>query len=868
MSRRILLESMRQGARERIGHDSRSRSSSRSIGDLADPIEAGAAGASTGTMQCADITEMSRNPVHSPVTAGRVAEDAALHSPSIPPPSDSPSGAAESDNGEALHAWDQRPQRHNGAATGNPGYSGVSEHLSASAATLVAPNKHLKQQHPRQTFGERHKDSACSGSSGDSGRPHLSQRYMASEYKISLQPTRSPLSHEPVLKCAHDDALLSSNCSSTTAAAASSGSRHSVKGSVRRNSLSTTSTTDIHGNTESTANLSQRLSQRRSSATKHRKSLRSMSLSSPRAGAAARKSRCGSMTRMEASLVALQLELATEKRNNIEAEHRITTVNNEASRLREENARLSRELALASTTAHHSAGSHASGAFSNNAAAVSSSATPQGDAGALEAAKRIDALEARLSELARNMETKQRELDMKDERIRLLEHKLADQLLLSSGTGYKGMVPAGYSQAPHPTAVAGSDAAMMLFEQVQRPPSRTRRSSVDNKVGIRVHRAPSPLYWQAEAPLTTVVGSKAKKARSVNMHTVHASPSRDTDCAASRSDSALRARTSSNLLTQSNAAGSWLQATATSERPLLFTSPLRASQPDVLVNRPRSAVGVLRQPSPSSCIVGHRRISSSPAPGDTDSTKNDERPARPRTGGGSGRTRLTADTQSSCRRRNSTTPATGSDRTTGSVALAQITTGTKDGHSPARLGSVRGPRRPSAPVAYSMTTAAREDSQRATSRRSSVFSPMRRSLSTTGTAGHPMRLDVSSQGFGDQCPLSPPRFLHGGAHGVLLSCNSAERHSSTTRSVAQQSVRSSTSTRSRPQITYSAESEALTMKGTTTTVMFRSRNTASNHYRNNSYARDGAPLLPSRTSTSAALETPTVVGISTAVDGP
>jgi hypothetical protein len=63
------------------------------------------------------------------------------------------------------------------------------------------------------------------------------------------------------------------------------------------------------------------------------------------------RERSGSVGRMEALLIALQVEPTTEKRNNVEAERHINALNREVSRLQLENARLSLEVAGAAMTA-------------------------------------------------------------------------------------------------------------------------------------------------------------------------------------------------------------------------------------------------------------------------------------------------------------------------------------------------------------------------------------------------------------------------------------------------------------------------------------------------------------------------------------
>ncbi|EPY15594.1 hypothetical protein STCU_11904 [Strigomonas culicis] len=109
----------------------------------------------------------------------------------------------------------------------------------------------------------------------------------------------------------------------------------------------------------------------------------------------------------------------------------------------------------------------------------------------------------------------------------------------------------------------------------------------------------------------------------------------------------------------------------------------------------------------------------------------------------------------------------------------------------------------------------------------------RGSLRSNGTSAHPMHL-LDAQGtpslsqqramVGTTLPQRPSVTAN-----AYAPISSARSHSP--------SMRSGTNTRSRPQISYNVKDDTTTMKGTSTTVVFRSRSPQETH----------APLLPEET---------------------
>ncbi|CCW65692.1 unnamed protein product [Phytomonas sp. EM1] len=125
------------------------------------------------------------------------------------------------------------------------------------------------------------------------------------------------------------------------------------------------------------------------------------------------KNQCSNASRIEASLLSIQVELANEKKRNIEAERLISSLKHEIEALRAENSVLS--VAVASATS--AGGGLRQGAATDTAA---SGRTPR---------TYIMELEQRISKITAVLETKKSEIEAKDERIRLLEHTLANRLL-------------------------------------------------------------------------------------------------------------------------------------------------------------------------------------------------------------------------------------------------------------------------------------------------------------------------------------------------------------------------------------------------------------------------------------------------------
>lgn len=143
------------------------------------------------------------------------------------------------------------------------------------------------------------------------------------------------------------------------------------------------------------------------------------------------RERVGSVSRIEGTLVAMQVELANEKRSNIEAELTISSLRHEVEVLRAEN----RSLA-----ALHA---HGSGAAPTRPAGIGATGS--------DVEKYVEELEQRVARLTKALDAKQRELDSKDERVRLLEHKLVDRFLMSGGGAPLGYPSPPLAQEPAPT---------------------------------------------------------------------------------------------------------------------------------------------------------------------------------------------------------------------------------------------------------------------------------------------------------------------------------------------------------------------------------------------------------------------------------
>ncbi|CAG9572353.1 conserved hypothetical protein [Leishmania major strain Friedlin] len=833
---------MRQEAHDRGGYDS--GGSCCSAAGPGDAGRAAAAAAAKGSNPPEDLAHVLDRPEHRSAAAGIAGGDAAPSSPSTSPLTGPPSGAPDSDYGEALSASEWGKHLHRDDAARISTAVGQPQHFSPPPqAPLTAPHNDTQQQDQHPHLRQGHRDAASSSSrGGSSSRYYANQRHLDGEHDAHHHHAHPRLSPDAVFKCGHDGAPFSQNSSFTTAAAASAPRRQSATDRVCRTSCSVSSIADLYGHADRTTSASRRFSLGRSSSTQSRKYIDS-TLPSTAHRAGARQDRCGSITRVEASLVALQVELAAEKRNNIEAEHHITTLNREVKRLREENARLSREVAVAATAAHGASApphSVAPGGGEDGAGAAFLSSTAHANSNAVAAERRIEALEARLGELSRNMETKQRELDTKDERIRLLEHKLADQLLLYSGMSYMEGMSTSPPQALQPAAMVRHNSPTAPKHQQQRRPSRTRQKGSEKVSSVGAHASPSRLYWQAQAPDTTLAGPKVSAIRSVSVRNLHVG----------RSDNG-------------GSAGAWGEGAPTHAGPQPSAFSLRESQPNARVDRPLSATRNLRQQTPRTSSVRRRPYSTSSQPGSSDLSAG---------------TRSAAGTHSSARRRCSRGAFGSVGHADGDDAVGRTASGLEKAHPSDRSGPASSPRRPSVQRRTSSSslrsarTATREDSQRASSRRNSAASPARRNSGSIAIGSHPMRLSVGASAGGDARVPSPGSPAYGRAQSIFLSNDSTARRGSATRSVAQQSVHSGTSTRSRPQITYSADNESATIKGSTTTVVFRSGNATNasvhSYYGGSSYARDGAPLLPSRLTASGPVVASGDTGTGAAVDLP
>ncbi|CBZ25479.1 conserved hypothetical protein [Leishmania mexicana MHOM/GT/2001/U1103] len=854
---------MRQEARDRGGYDS--GGSCCSAADPGDARRAAAAVAAAGSSPHEGLTDVLDRPEHCPAAAVIAGEVAAPMLPSTSLLTAPLSGTPDSDYGEALRTGERGKHQHCDDAVRISTVLDQPQTFSPlPQAPLTAPHNDTQQRDQHPHLGQGHRDAVNNSGGGSSSSCHPKQTHLDGEYDVHHRHAQPRLSPDAVFKYGHDGALLSPNNSFTAAAAALAARRQSATDRVRRTSCSVSSVADLYGgHADRSASASRRLSLGRCSSAQSRKYIDS-ALPSTVPPAGVRQDRCGSITRVEASLVALQVELATEKRNNIEAEHHITTLNREVERLRKENARLSREVAVAATAAHSASAPPHSVAPGGGADGVGAafSSTAQAYSDAVTAEKRIEVLEARLGELSRNMETKQRELDTKDERIRLLEHKLADQLLLYSGMSHMGGMPTNPPQASQPAAVVRHNSATAPAHQQERRPSRTRQRGSEKVSSVGAHAAPSRLYWQAQAPDTTLVGPKVSAIRSVSVHNLHVGRSNSDDSPGSRSISQEQSRSTCNHVRHSAGAGASEEGAPSDAGPQPSAFSLRGSQPDVRVNRPLSATRDLRQQTPRTSSVRRRPSSTSSQPGGRDLSAG---------------TRPTTGARSSVRLRYSR-DAFGSRGHADGDATGRTTSSLEKGHPPDRSGSASSPRRPSVQRRTSTSslrsamTATREDSQRAFSRRNPAVSPARRNSSSIVTGSHPMRLSGGASAGGDARFPSPGSPAYGRAQSSFLSNGSTARRGSATRSVEQQSVRSGTSTRSRPQITYSADNESATIKGSTTTVVFRSGNTsnasANSYYRGSSYARDGAPLLPSRLTASGPVVAPDDARTGAAIDIP
>ncbi|KAG5508586.1 hypothetical protein GH5_06838 [Leishmania sp. Ghana 2012 LV757] len=865
MSRRTFLESMRQEARHRGGYDSGSSTCS-----VVDPGDAARASAAAEPNLYGGLTDVPDRLGHYSAAVDAAGGGAGPFLSSNVPSTGPPNDAVHGDYGEAPRAGELESPHQNGHTVVISASSGAPRTFSPPPQTpLEFPHNHSQPELQYQPLEQGSRGGANSISGESSSGHYANQRTLDREDDFRHSHSQSHLSLDAACSIGRGDAPLSGNSSFTTPAATSAARRQSVSDCARRPSRSDSSMADLVGHAERSASRSRRFSHRRCSSTQPRKSLGCTS-PSPAHWTAARQDRHGSISRMEASLVALQVELAAEKRSNIEAEHHITTLNQEVKRLQQENERLSREVAAAATAAHTASASPDLGepaAGTHHAGAYFSSSTSQGNPDmVVAAAKRIEVLEARLCEMSRNMETKQRELDVKDERIRLLEHKLADQLLLYSGATYVGLMPTGLSQALQPAAVTGRDSTMARLQQQQQPrqPSRTRLKGGNINSDAGGHRSPSRLYWQAQAPDTTPAGPKVSAIRSVKAHSLHVSQSRNDDSAGSRPASPVRSRSAYRDLSGNDGAGACDEGSLIGAEPQPSSSPVRASMSGAAVNRPLSSTRSRRQATPRRPSVRGDAAWTRTRTGSIDFANNSGASLSCRSSGLSAWTRPAADTHSARRRRDNRDSAAFGDSVAGAASGRKI----GDAKQPRpldRSGSTGGPRRPSLPrrastsSQRSATTATCEEGQRASPRRSFVASPLHRPFRDGGAGGHPMRLDIAPAAGRDHISSSAVGSTYGRAQSNFISQGSTRRGSAT-RSVAQQSVRSATSTRSRPQITYSADSESATVKGTTTTVVFRNSKNASiglHSYGGSSYARDGAPLLPSHLATPGAVEATT-----------
>ncbi|KPI89067.1 hypothetical protein ABL78_1803 [Leptomonas seymouri] len=512
------------------------------------------------------------------------------------------------------------------------------------------------------------------------------------------------------------------------------------------------------------------------------------------------RDRSSSINRMEASLIALQVELATEKRHNIEAEQHIMTLNEDVQRLRVENARLSREAAeatVATTAANSEKGS--TRIMSTGTAA----AAPALDSGAMVSATRIEALEARIGELLRSLETKQRELDAKSERIRLLEHKLADQLLLQTNVHYIN-VPTAAAQPPLPA------------HQVPQSPyhhSSTSNLSAHSCSSATAAGLPSHRLWQAEAPDTTLAGPKISAIRQValtGMSHLHEISSTNSV----RTSSAVRRR---------SPAGYQPKGQSDELHQLSLVPPINGAGEDCthIVPRPAAASAPTSPAQVKTAERTDRKISTRSPSAQRELPLRPQSTRRRQSSSSHGSTstmplewRRVSRTDSMCRRPDST-----SSEPHRAAAPAGAAKPRESGSLPSgRLGA----RRPSlkrCESAYSPHSAPEpEGLQRKDSRRGSNamhHTPCRGS--TAACTGHPAHVNMT----GSAATNSASSVYS--VNGRALSTYRPTRQPSATRSVAQQSVRSGTSTRPRPQIAFASDGETSTMKGTTATVMFPTR---------------------------------------------
>lgn len=521
------------------------------------------------------------------------------------------------------------------------------------------------------------------------------------------------------------------------------------------------------------------------------------------------RERSSSASRIESSLISMQVELAKEKKENIDLEQRVARLQKEVDQLRLENLRLSDLIEAGQRSAVGQP--QASLPFTGNDAAATA---------------RVGSLEARLSELSLALAAKDREMDAKDLRIRLLEHKLADQLLSEM------RIPASPSVGLQDGSPTPSS------------PSRVHYATPPH--------GPSSLYLQSSIPDTAIASRSPIRSRGPVVHTsqLQSPPEILTEGADGSprhpTRSAVRLVTSNSLSRTPTTASrcstppppSCGAGGGSPSGPATLPSPVPLPPPPTTRSLGSQPHGEADGPPGS----GRRRMtprvpSATPPP-----------PGRPSSAPRSGILRRGEADSSSQSRPSSVGRRTLVPSPLRRGSVQSVGENQRPAYeSPMRSSSSRVSRRPSVRRRDTASSAAGADGETSVfSRRASTDSVARRgSLSRTPSAsgGHPMQANLVS-------PFT-------GAHGspslmnqpILSSHRAAARRPSAPRSIAR-SVRSSTSTRSRPQITYSADSDTMQVKSSSMTVVFQNT-TARPALMTSPYLQSGAPLLPLREAAAA-----------------
>ncbi|EPY20481.1 hypothetical protein AGDE_14643 [Angomonas deanei] len=319
-----------------------------------------------------------------------------------------------------------------------------------------------------------------------------------------------------------------------------------------------------------------------------------------------RNNREKSAIRLESEVRDLQLQLANEKSHNIEAQKKIILLTREVDVLRREN------MALASAQG------------SNNTTVASRNNTVD-QTGGVHSSKYVEELEQRVGQLSRMLEQKQSELGEKEERVRLLEHRLADELINRgpsrsaapvevAPTSASGTTLTRISSVPSPQqspARSVETRTSDLHDIPQQPPSSSRERSGDRVVRRRASGVISPQRTSMTAVNTTnnrkgsvrgSRGSVSSRAGSVS-EKPRPSSARHTAQTPTRPSVVKRKGSTDSLLSSTPA-----------------STTKRGSHP-VSLSQQRSMVGSSINPTPSrkdsvssakSAVINHNRYNVSP----------------------------------------------------------------------------------------------------------------------------------------------------------------------------------------------------------------------------------------------------------------